>query len=536
MAESEGTEERRAADKGRGLTGSPKAERGLDAAFIVLVLVMIGAFVAVFAALALLRLRNFGCPGFDNAIFDQVVWKLSRFEGATSSIRGVNLFGDHFAPILFAMVPLYWVKGNLPAMISVQVIAVGLGALPLYLLSRDKLKSRWLGLAIGAAYLLYPAVQYLVLCDYHPETIGLCLLLFAFLAIDRRRFGWFYVCCAGAAFCKEDMVLAVLVLGILVYFKYDRRAGSIVSLTSLAYFVATVFLVIPRFSTEGYQYSTRLSQFGESPLEALKNMIVHPFRTLEILVSRLNARYVFDLLTPVAFLCLLAPLLLLPALPAFLINIVSNFKPQHEITHQYTAAIVPFLFIATVFAFRKLRRWARGASRSGFVVGAVAFVLLACSLAGSFCLGPGPFSDNWKREEYTSSPHKEVMREAIAVVPDEASVSSQMYFLQHLSEREHLYMFPNPFIDYVDDECLESMGEDRKGFFPNIYRRREPGEDPGDYPVPEVDYVVLDRKSPMFPLTEGNFSRLVERLTLKGGYRQVFERDGVLVLRDGDAP
>lgn len=510
-------------------------ERRPDRAFLVIVLVLIGGYIALFLTLALLRYANFRGSSLDTAIFNQVVWSMSRFNGATSTIRGMNLFGDHMAPILFFLVPLYWVRGNAAALLAVQTVALGMGALPLYLLARDKLGSRPVALLVALAYLTYPSLQYLNLFDFHPESLGLCFILFAFLAIDRKKFTWFYVLCLGAAICKEDMVLAVLVLGILVYFKYDRRAGKIVAIGSGIYFLVSVLLLIPWFAPAGYRYGGRLEHFGENPAEAAVNMVVHPLRTIRILATTQNIRYIFELLLPVGFLCLLAPVYLLPMLPAFIINLVSSLESQHTIMNQYTAAITPFIFIALVFALRKVKNWADGAFRKEYVMGAVVFVMMACALAGSFYFGPGPLSASWDMKAYTAESRTEALGEAVAVIPDDASVSAQVRMLARLSEREELYMFPMPFIDYLDLEYYEGLDDDEASMiFPGIYPRRRKGADPLEYPVPDADYVALDSGSSTWPITEDQYEKVVQGVLSSGDYRVVFDRDGVMVLEKRD--
>lgn len=511
--------------------GQGPGERRPDRAFLIFVLVLIGGYIALFLTLSLLRYANFRASSLDTAIFNQVTWLLSRFDGATSTIRGMNLFGDHMAPILFLLVPLHWIRGNAPGLLAIQTIALGLGALPLYLLARDKLKSRPVALAVAVAYLAYPALQHFNLFDFHPESLGLCFLLFAFLAIDRKKFTWFYVLCFAAAICKEDMVLAVLVLGILVYFKYDRRAGKIVAIGSVAYFLVSVLFLLPAFAPAGYQYGGRLGQFGETPLEAARNMVFHPLRTFNILASRQNLRYIFDLLLPVGFLCLLAPVYLLPAAPAFIINMVSSFSPQHTILNQYTAAMTPFIFIALIFGLRRIKNWAEGGFRQRYVLGAVAFVMVACAFAGNFYFSPSPLSGSWNTKLYSSDAHIDAMREGISLIPDSASVSAQVFMLAHLSQRENLYMFPEPFIDYVDQEYFDGLGEGASIIFPQTHYRLEKGVDPLEYPVPEVEYIALDSGSSVWPLPEDQYEKVVQGVLESGEYRTVFDRDGVMILK-----
>jgi uncharacterized membrane protein len=507
-----------------------KPAREFDRALI-LVMLIIAAYTALFTTLCLLRYANFRASNLDTAIFNQAIWLMSRFKEPFSTIRGTNLFGDHFAPILVLLVPIYWIRGSVPGLLTLQTVVLALGALPLYLLARDKIKSRPVAVAVAVAYLAYPALQHLNLFDFHPEALGVTLLLFAMLAIDRRKFAWFYACAAGAAFCKEDMVLAVLVLGLIVYFLYDRRAGKIVSIASFFYFLAAVLVLIPAFAPEGYQYSGRLGQFGKTPFEALKNMVLRPVRTFSILATRENLRYVFDLLLPVAFLCVFAPAYLLPALPAFLINIISDFQPQHTIGFQYTAGIIPFVFIGVVFGLRRIRTWAEGGFRARRVVGCLAVVLVLCALGASVYYGPSPLSDGWRTSAYSSDAHVDAIREGISLIPEDASVSAQVFLLAHLSEREELYMFPEPFVDLADPGYVESLGDGAKIVFPQTH---EAGDEGKDGPGPKApEYVALDRSTAAFPLPEDRkqYSRMLRRLSSKTGYETVYDSRGVLILK-----
>ncbi|MHB8894863.1 MAG: DUF2079 domain-containing protein [Candidatus Geothermincolia bacterium] len=510
-----------------------RADKRKARIFIILLLVLVAAYVATFLTLALLRYSNFRGSGFDSAIYNQIVWLFSRFKAPVSTIRGMHFFGDHLSPILALLSPLDWLGGGKPpAILTLQTVALGAGAIPLYILAVRKLKSRWVALGIAAAYLLYPALQNLNLADFHPEALGTAFLLFAFLAIDKKRFIWFYVLCFLTVITKEDMALPVLVLGIVVYFLYDKRAGKIVTLGSIVYFVAAVVFLIPHFAPAGYQYTGRLKAFGTTTGAAIKNFFLHPRHTLSVLASRENLRYIFDLLLPVAFLSVFAPVYLLPALPAFFVNIISDFQPQHTITYQYAVAIIPFVFIALIFGLKRFSRWSEGAYRSRFVMGGIVVVVLACSLAGNFYFGPSPLAAEFRTANYGTDKHITAIRKGLDLIPDSASVSAQTYFLAHLSNREKLYQFPEPFRYLVDKETYGQLGkmlstiqsDAEKIIFPNTYRMKDEGRSIAPR------YVMLDSGGHV-TITKDMYERLIGRLKTEGGYVTIFSDDGVQVLK-----
>lgn len=534
----DGGEEENPAD-GRALRARLSALSGRDRnrVFLGVVLFFIAAYIALFGTLSILRYTNFRASGLDIGIFDQTIWLMSRFKGTTSTIRGMSLFGDHMAPILFFLVPLYFLKANVIGLLLLQTAALGIGALPIYLLARDKLDSRWPALGLAVAYLAYPALQYLNLFDFHPEAIAVPLLLFAVLALERKRYVWFYICCAGAIITKEDMALAVLVLAIVVYFLYDKKTGRNVAIGAAAYFVLMVALVIPRLGPEGFQYSGRLKLFGPNLKQAVYNIFRHPRNTVRILATKANAGYTLQLLAPLAFLCLFAPIFLLPALPAFLINIASDFPSQHTILYQYTAAIIPFVFLAAVFGLKRLKDWGKGAPRIGRALGAVAAIVVLMALSFNFFLGPSPLAQAWKVAAYSSDRHVDVIREGLKKIPAAAPVSSQIYLLPHLTERKKIYMFPQPFIELVDQSYFDKLEPDeRKYMFPNTYRLREKGALHKNVHVPSVQYVALDRSTDRWPLDPAEYDRMVGRLLANGRFKAVFDRDGVLILKRSGVP
>ena len=497
----------------------------LNRIFLVILIGLVLGYIAVFLTLVLMRYANYRGSEFDTAIFNQVIWLLARGKGAFSTIRGMNLFGDHMAPILFLLTPLYWLGGKAPALLTFQTVVLAVGAVPVYYLARDKIQSRWIAITLAATYLTYPAVQYVNLSDFHPEAIGLVCLLFAFLAIERKKFIWFYVLCGLAAICKEDMVLAVVVVGIVVYFLYDKRAGKWVTGVAFVYFLAAVFFLIPHFAPAGYQYSSRLGNFGKTPGEALKNFFLHPRRTFNILITRENLAYILELVLPVAFICFFAPVFLLPALPAFVINMISAFPPQHSIAYQYAAPIIPFVFIALIFGMKKLKKWTEGAFRARYVMAGVAVVVILSSLATGVFFGPSPIAASFRAASYTGDKHIEAMNNGIALIPANASVSAQTFLLAKLSSRRKIYQFPEPFRWLVPPEFYRSMSKDgQKIMFPNTYRM--PGK--GRSIAPQ--YVALDRGSDLgIPISI--YDELVARLQRDAGYKPIYSRDGVLILK-----
>ncbi len=167
---------------------------------------------------------------------DQAVWNSSqgRFlqftERETTSVR----LTDHVEPIFVLISPIYWLWNDVRALLLLQVMAVAAGAFFVYALALEKLDqlvteskraliwhreplrqlTRPIALALAAAYLLAPQLQSVLLTEVHAVAFGVPLILWAFWAVERRRWAQFLIAALLTAAVKEEMALLAAGLGV----------------------------------------------------------------------------------------------------------------------------------------------------------------------------------------------------------------------------------------------------------------------------------------------------------------------------------
>ena len=403
---------------------------------------MIAAYIAVFGSLTWSQQSNFGTFGFDMGIYDQGIWLLSRFKNPFLTIRGLEYFAHHVNLITVLFVPAYWLGAGPHFLYAVETVWMALGAVPAWLLARDRLGNAWTALGLAGAFLLYPSLEWINWWHFHPDALIITPLMTAYWLATRKQWGWFWVALGVALACKEDAALAVAVLGLVIAFKHRQRAlGALTTVAGVAWFMICTKAIIP-LANGGRApfYTTFFPGLGTSVPAILVNLVVHPTRWLKRVLARSRWTYYAQLLWPVALLPLLSPGVLAIGGPQLMVNTLSGDNYTHNIQYHYTAIVIAAVFLALV---EGVARRGRNPTGHRFLVGLV----LAASLAANVAWSPSPLgvkyhSGIWARPQ---AKHK-ALNAALGMIPDGAATSASYYIDDHLTHRTLIYEFPNPWV------------------------------------------------------------------------------------------
>jgi uncharacterized membrane protein len=508
---------------------------------LILVWLLILAFVLTFATLSLRRHAALATNGLDLGNVDQALWNTAHgdFLAFTNMSPVRNRLALHVEPILLLFVPFYWIGlGGPELLLAVQAAVVGLGALPVYWLTRDALvgpkqheaprpagasrdgENRGTGstgsllptgyslipVVFPLAYLLIPALEGAVMYDFHAVTIAPTFLLFAFYYLEKRSNWPFVIFSALAVFCKEDMGLTVAMLGLYAMVAWRRWSwGGTTFVAGVAWFAIMVFLVQPYFSPIGSNIQAgRYAWLGETPLAVLSTLLNRTSLVWDHVWRQANPPgYLVGLLLPTAFLSVLSPLAWLPALPSFAVNLLSDnpFTWRLEDFH-YAAPIVPFVLIAAIYGIRRLVYLVekRSQTASRWVLIAACSILLVASLGYHQARGFSPLARPF--QPWLITEHHRRARAVFAQVPADAAVFAQDNLNPQVSSRRVLYQGP---ILLTDPSRLEGL------------------------PTPE--YLLFDVSS---LVNQDDFHRfIISELMGERGFGPVVADDGYLLLERG---
>lgn len=417
-----------------------------------LLYLLIILFCSYFIFLSFSRHDNFYSRRLDLGNMDQTVWNVANGNGFTlTDPYGENQesrLAVHADFLLIFLAPLYYIWSDPRMLLLVQTIVLGMGALPVYWLARDKLKSEKPAILFSAAFLLYPTIQRNLLHDFHAVALSTTFLLFAYWYMHKNQFGKFTLFALLAALGKEDVWLVTGLMGLyLVLVRKKILFGALVSLISFAVFILLFWVFIPSVTVEQKHFALGyLSDFGTDLNSILINLVTNPLKVLLVLTAPDRLYYYFQLLIPMGFMSLFSPEVLIFGIPALIVNVLSNNHLMRMIDYQYTGIVTPFIFISAVIGYDRVNqkiKSIRNKMLRKYGGKALAIIVSAMVAGSSVGWGELPFGLQ-SRFKYFTTPQaeKRVMEKAVKNISSKYSVSVTNNIGARVSQREKLYNFP----------------------------------------------------------------------------------------------
>ncbi len=255
---------------------------------------------------------NFRLGRYDLGNMVQAVWStahgrpLEVTNGATG--EQMTRLGQHVDPILALLTPLWVVAPTPLTLVAVQVVAVSLGAVPVYWLARRHLESERVAAILAFGYLAYPWVSWTAVDVFHPVTLAIPFLLLCVWYLDSDRLVPFAIFAVLTASTGELMALAVAALGVwYALARGRRRTGAAIAVLAGAWTVIALYVVVPAFSGGESVFYGAYADVGGSPFGIVRTAFTDPLTILSALAGWSDLLYVFLLAAPLGGLFFLAP-------------------------------------------------------------------------------------------------------------------------------------------------------------------------------------------------------------------------------------
>lgn len=526
-------------------------------------------FIAVFAVLPVLKYTALHSNFFDLGIFQSALFNVAE------NGEWQRSFSGHAHPLMPLWAGLY---GLFPiflapyALLTLQALAL---AIPVFLFLR------YYGPLPALTFALYTLLWINNHFDFHFDHLAVPILFIFYWSIAYRRLWLVIVAGLLLMAVKEPFALQTVACGLYLFWISSKKksapwlwAGLLLVVAGFAYFYFATDYLFPYFTTGGERGgldSSAFSWLGHSLGDMLWTVISQPHVVLwEILSVPKKLTYLLVIFGLLAFIPLLRPAALIPALPLLLIAMLSRLDNYYTYGNHYTAGViipVMFAFIQglpvaergwlRVIVWLKERRIPptlratpvqedRSKTARWFYL-----LLIAWLSAGHVLLAPSPlgrlfwsdkvWSYHWRAYVPTERDAmiKAALEQYLPADPVIAVTTQNTLNWGYLAHRQVYLPFPDGVAEPV--KVMNWSSRTWAGFWEYVRS--------GDKPPPVLqdryaDYVTLDLQRPCFLSDRGCEwlygkcqnqdweRRFLEQVAYtRTRYRTVFEQDGFMILQ-----
>lgn len=465
-------------------------------------------YISFISWIMIYKYNTFATGALTHGFYDQLVWNTAHGNFLSSSFNRefTTSLGEHASFIWLIIAPLYLIWSDPKVLFVAQSLLAALGAIPLYLISSHLFNSRWTGLVISGAYLLYFPLQNANLAGINDLALAPVFFLAAFYAWMKDRPGWMLLWLALLLGVNEELALTVAAFGLYsILFSRHKVLGFYIAVGGVAYFLLAIQIIIPHFRGAPYAFVLLPSYLGATAIDKLAAFALNPIFIIKSLIFPWPDKLLafIQITGPLSFTPVFGGSALLMIIPAALIKWLSSDPGYWGSSLFSTAHLTPLLFVAACFGIRNVSEWRHSTllhkrnlwiSDKERVVFALAWVLLVGSFLTCYFLGATPISRTFRTPilSVTEKARMASFKSIGQMVPAQASLSAQDNVLSHFSERERISLFPE---------------------------------------IRNASFIFLDLHGSKAPLNEIEYRNHILSLLDSGEYGLVAIRDGFALLR-----
>lgn len=396
------------------------------AAIILLFTVLVGSVCA-------LKYKNFWTPCYDFGIFAQMFHYMKETGQALVTCERDGLlshFAVHFSPIFYLLLPFYCLCPSPVTLMISQCGVVALGIIPLVKLCRNHKLSESHTLMFALCYSLYPIFTGGCLYYLHENNFLAPLVLFLIYFLERKKTIVVFVFAILIFLVKEDAAVYVALIALyFIFANKNYKCNFLLLILSILYFICvTSYLAACGDGVMTGRYDNYI--YDDSGLfSIIKAVIQNPIYAVQQIFCEKKAEFILQMLVPLGFmpLCCKKAERLILIISFLLVNVMTDYVYQYDINYQYGFGSGAILIYLSVINYADM--------------GGKKKKVLLCALFASviFFVGTQGRRLNYFSVYCDSSEQREIITEALELVPDKASLTCSTFFVPNVSDRTELY-------------------------------------------------------------------------------------------------
>lgn len=464
-------------------------------------------YTLIFSYFTIAKFNSFSTYAWDLGIFDQSLWTTlhsGKFLFNTVEMfisqPGTPLYGSffviHFSPILFLVLPFYWLNSSPQTLLVFQSFILGVAAVPLYLFAKNTLNNRVTAVVFSLAYLLYPPLQGVNWFDFHVQAFLPLFFFCTFYFLAKEEWLQYFVFIFLSLMVAENVPVTVVFVGLYGFWRFRKQFLDMIKIrkfdVKLAIPILTVVIAVLWLFFSSWVKQTYFP--FNSDFAPLYRAVAHwpflgktddPIKLPLYLITNsggafaalsydfwLKILYLFLLFAPLVFLSLRSSITLISL--AWLVPAVfSNYTPYYTIGGHFPAYPVAFIFLGAVEALSKnpqpvhlsnfirwtkrlpsasalfrvfisplnLKRWTKR-----ILIVSVLFTVFISPLSPVMLEAQNIFQSFADYHLPIMNIHDELLQATVELVPNNASILTQNNIFTHFSSQLNAYVYPLPLI------------------------------------------------------------------------------------------
>lgn len=419
---------------------------------IIITAVFVLLFFGGVTAVSVLRYTTYSAPNYDLGIFSNMYYHMkTTLQPLVSCERDKILshFAVHFSPALYVFLPVYYIFPSSATVAICQTLAVYSGVIPFILIMKHKKLPNINICLMSVVFVASAAFLGGCLFDFHENCLLVPFLMWMFYFYEKQKTPLLFIFAVLTLMVKEDAFVYVAVFAVyIIIADKNYLKGAILAVGSVLYFILAC-AYIENFGTGimAYRYDALIS--GDDGLFGIiKTLFANPsYAVTQILNEKNNTAekliYFLQLTAPLGFIPFFTKkksrlILILP----ILLNLLTDYAYQYDITFQYSFGISTMLMYASVLNIGDMQN----KNRDIFSLTAVGLSVLMFTMMFT------PKFSTYVNRQIVNSAEYTAMNEVIDSIPDDVSVTASTFLIPHLCNRDEIYEIY--YTDHIDTDYL----------------------------------------------------------------------------------
>jgi uncharacterized membrane protein len=420
-------------------------------------------FAIIYCLISIINHYNYRTYSFDLGIYNNCLYQYGHFHKnhyPYLHYMFTNFLADHFSLYTVILSPLYYIFGT-PTLLFVQILSILFGGIGVYKIVKKRFTEPFLPEIAMVHYLSFFGIYSALSFDYHDNVVSAMFVPWFLYYFDSKKIKMTILFAILIVIGKENMPiwLAAICLGLLFLNykeKTKRNLAIVLMFASIIYFIVILKIVMPSMdhlmAERGYN-AFQYNVLGGNLNEITSNLINQPQTIFKALffnhlentpeLEHVKSELYICLLLSGGWMLLFRPQYLIMLVPIIAQKVFSDDFGKWGINAHYSIEFTPIVIIGFYDGLKYVNN-----KKAKIALAVFACFFTIKTTYDKMETREAPYYNKtngcfYIKEHYKYEFHKDEVKQAMSLIPEDANLSSLNVFAAHLSFRKNIYQFPD---------------------------------------------------------------------------------------------